>query len=106
MYKIGDLVKIRTDLRKDYYGKDCLWCTEDMVSRGGKISKITRLYNDGNGSDWFYIELGHEDFIWCPEMVEPFKADRREVSDDEKQNIIDASSVFFKILEREVVYES
>lgn len=94
MYKIGDLVKIRTDLREDHYGEDGLWCTKDMVSRGGKISRVTKMY--GGDSDWFYIELGNEDFIWCPEMVEPHNI--KKVTPDDMCRLIENSNTFFDIL--------
>jgi hypothetical protein len=74
-YKVGDKVKIRSDLQVDeYYGRQKFVAL--MRPRSGDVVVIEREYNDGS------YEVSGSDYIWSEEMIEGLASERDDVKDD------------------------
>ena len=78
-YKVGDKVKIRTDLDINtvYNGWDC---SRDMVLFGGRIATIVKCYDDS-----YHIDIDNEDYNWTDKMFENEIVEH----DDEKAQTVD-----------------
>lgn len=66
-FKVGDRVRIRTDLKIcEKYGSQ--YFVRDMNQHKGEIAIITRVFDD-----YYFINL--DSFNWTDEMLKPFDAD-------------------------------
>jgi hypothetical protein len=74
-YKVGDKVKIRSDLQVDeYYGRQKFVAL--MRPRSGDVVVIERECNDGS------YEVSGSDYIWSEEMIECLVSESDDVKDD------------------------
>lgn len=61
-YKVGDKVRIRTDLKQQVYGE--FMCNYKMIKCAGKIYTINAVYDK-------HYSLDHISWSWTDEMLEP-----------------------------------
>lgn len=64
-YKVGDMVKVRNDLKPDKkYGA---WCTvPEMMEHLGKVATITEVHEKD-----YHLSVDDEMWYWTNEMLEP-----------------------------------
>ena len=78
-YKVGDVVRIRTDLLGDYSYSDedfprlRLLCNHSMASMGGQIKKIKEVIMQSSRYPRMYIFEGGDGWHWSKEMIQPCK---------------------------------
>lgn len=63
-YKVGDIVKVREDLKAGNDNDSRLWVTSDMVDLAGKLLTICAVYDSG------YYRVKENDFVWADEFFE------------------------------------
>lgn len=72
MYQVGDIVKIRSDIKRGNYIDPELYVTSEMTSFAGAITKIV-----GEGCieevKWFELEIDGGDYWWSKKMFVPLK---------------------------------
>lgn len=71
MYKTGDIVKIRSDIKEGNYIDPELYITSEMVSFAGAITKIM-----GEGcieEGRFELKVDGGDYWWSTKMLIPLK---------------------------------
>lgn len=72
MYKVGDKVKIRSDIKKGNDIDPELYVTSEMASFAGAITKIM-----GEGcieeGKWFELEIDGGGYWWSTKMFAPFQ---------------------------------
>ena len=70
--KVGQKLRIRTDLEDKYYGKRDVRCVPNMIQHGGKIVTIRKF--DGVENTVFTIKEKlrgcEESWLWCIEMFD------------------------------------
>lgn len=67
-FKIGDSVRIRTDLTLGYT-VDHLYCNQYMVSWGGELDTIKNASDNSQGEARYTLE--QHDYFWSDAMLEP-----------------------------------
>ena len=72
MYKVGDKVKIRSDIKEGNDIDPELYVTSEMTSFAGEITKIM-----GEGcieeEKWFELEIDGGGYWWSTKMFTPFQ---------------------------------
>lgn len=72
MYKVGDKVKIREDLRQTTYGG--FFVTQEMLELRGKEVTITEINKSGfSGRYGYRVDMGNLCYHWSEEMFEEVK---------------------------------
>ena len=63
-YEVGDIVKVREDLKAGNDNDSRLWVTSDMVDLAGKLLTICAV------NDYGYYRVEENDFIWADKFFE------------------------------------
>lgn len=72
-YKVGDKVKIRTDLTEEtQYGTNN--CTGPMIKLKGQEAKITHVYKIGHDVYEYCIDIDDGHWFWTVQMFEEREA--------------------------------
>lgn len=71
MYKTGDIVKIRSDIKEGNYIDPELYITREMTSFAGAITKIM---GEGCVEEWWFeLEIDGGNYWWSTKMLIPLK---------------------------------
>ena len=72
MYQVGDMVKIRSDIKRGNDIDPGLYVTSEMVIYAGEITKIIE---EGCivGEKWFGLEIDGGEYWWSTKMFVPLK---------------------------------
>lgn len=66
-FKIGNMVKVRENLKADkFYG--CLWFVDEMTEYCGKTATIIGTYKNM----FYFLNIDNETWGWSAEMLEPY----------------------------------
>lgn len=65
-YKVGDVVKVRSDLKEQDYGN--VDVNSEMLKFRGKIVQISKIFNK---YDEYGLKEDREKWLWNDEMLEP-----------------------------------
>ena len=77
-YKVGDMVRVRPDLKMNvYYGN--YFATDDMAALRGAIVKIIEVIKDIYGNNAYHID--NSDWVWTDSMFEEERYDFPSKSD-------------------------
>lgn len=97
-YKIGDKVRIRTDL--DFgagfsmFGPNGLGCPEEMSVHMGKVITISRITDEYD--DWF--KCLENEWTWCEAMVFPVERKTFALSETDISSMKSSSDHFFDLI--------
>ena len=72
MYQVGDMVKIRSDIKCGYDIDQELYITLEMVEFAGEVTKITGKSRAKNGK-WVELEIDGGGYWWSNKMFVPLK---------------------------------